>query len=134
MSTEFRDEIASVINRHSRENRSNTPDHLLAEFTLDALDAFDRVVNMRETWYGRYRDDIQGVPDEPLPDLELKDTTTIFDWNDDTPIYEAIGNAIGLASLCWSVPPEGLFDDARASKIVDELNLFIANRVLGVIQ
>lgn len=51
--TEFRDELTTLINKHSRENRSNTPDYLLAEFLVDALNAFDKVVTMREVWYGR---------------------------------------------------------------------------------
>jgi len=46
-------EIASVLNRHSQENASNTPDFLLARFLLDCLGAFNRAVRDRESWYGR---------------------------------------------------------------------------------
>lgn len=42
------EEIRAAINRHSRENRSNTPDYILAEFMLDTLDSFERAVNRRE--------------------------------------------------------------------------------------
>jgi hypothetical protein len=53
VSAELVTEIAAVLNRHSRENRSDTPDFLLAEYLVDALEAFERVVVMRESWYGR---------------------------------------------------------------------------------
>lgn len=49
----LRDEIRAAINRHSAENGSNTPDLILAEYLTGCLAAFDRAVNMRETWYGR---------------------------------------------------------------------------------
>ena len=49
----FRDDLAAAINRHSRENPSNTPDFIMAEFLLAVTDAWDRAVQQRETWYGR---------------------------------------------------------------------------------
>lgn len=45
-------DITAVLNRHSRENRSNTPDFVLAAFVLSALDAFERLTAARDTWYG----------------------------------------------------------------------------------
>lgn len=51
---DFRSELAAVINKYSRENGSNTPDFILAEFLERCLIAFDKTVNVRETWYGRY--------------------------------------------------------------------------------
>ena len=53
--TPLRDEIRAVLNMYSAENASNTPDFILAEFLLDALDAFDRAVNSRSRWYGDER-------------------------------------------------------------------------------
>jgi hypothetical protein len=38
---EFEKELASLINRHSLENGSDTPDFILARFLRQALDAFD---------------------------------------------------------------------------------------------
>ena len=49
----FRDELEALINRHSKENGSNSPDHILAMFLAQCLEAFDAAVNMRERWYGR---------------------------------------------------------------------------------
>jgi hypothetical protein len=50
----FRSDLAAVINKHSKENGSNTPDFILAHFLLDCLKAFDGSVNLRETHYGRF--------------------------------------------------------------------------------
>jgi len=48
----FEDEIRAVINRHSKENVSNTPDFLLASYLNKCLDAFDSAVKARDIWYG----------------------------------------------------------------------------------
>jgi hypothetical protein len=49
----FREELKHLINRHSMENGSNTPDHLLAAFLSSSLEAFDRAVVGRDHWYGK---------------------------------------------------------------------------------
>ena len=46
-------ELTSLLNRHSAENRSNTPDFILAMYLLDCLNAFEKAVIRREDWYGR---------------------------------------------------------------------------------
>lgn len=50
---EMVDELATVLNRHSAENGSNTPDFILAEYLERALANFDATVTARGTWYGR---------------------------------------------------------------------------------
>lgn len=50
--TSLRDEIRDLLNSRSKENGSDTPDWILAEFLLDSLEAFDRATNMRSRWYG----------------------------------------------------------------------------------
>ena len=37
----FREELEHLINRHSKENGSNTPDYMLADFLCTCLVAFD---------------------------------------------------------------------------------------------
>lgn len=49
----FRSELTDLINRHSMENGSNTPDFLLAEYLIDCLAVWDKHVSAREKWYGR---------------------------------------------------------------------------------
>lgn len=49
----FEQELSALINRFSKENDSNTPDFILAEYMQGALDAFTKAVVRREEWYGR---------------------------------------------------------------------------------
>jgi hypothetical protein len=46
-------DITTVINMHSLENTSNTPDFLLAEFMLACLYAYNTTLQKRTLWYGR---------------------------------------------------------------------------------
>ena len=50
---DFRGELEQLINRHSVENASNTPNFILADYLCGCLVAFDTAVQQRETWYGR---------------------------------------------------------------------------------
>lgn len=47
----LREEIRDAINRHSAENNSNTPDHVLAAFLMESLRAFDQATAMKDRWY-----------------------------------------------------------------------------------
>ena len=58
----LRHEIEKAINRYSRENASDTPDFLLAEYLTDCLAAFEKATRERERWYGRYVVDKPGAP------------------------------------------------------------------------
>ena len=49
---EFERELCGLINRHSRENGSNTPDFILASYLMQCLGAFEQASNERERWYG----------------------------------------------------------------------------------
>jgi len=49
----FTKELESLINRHSQENDSDTPDFILAGFLRDCLSAWNRATKERERWYGR---------------------------------------------------------------------------------
>jgi len=46
-------EFAVVINRHSLEKRSNTPDFILAEYLMDCLDTYKKIHDANEKWYGK---------------------------------------------------------------------------------
>jgi hypothetical protein len=47
----FRIELQELINKHSVENWSNTPDYILAAFLGAVLNDFDRAVTLRDRWY-----------------------------------------------------------------------------------
>lgn len=51
--SQFREELTILINRHSMENGSNTPDFLLAEYLTGQLNLWDQFVTRREYWHGR---------------------------------------------------------------------------------
>ena len=47
----LRDELAALLNGHSAENGSDTPDFILADYMLNCLSAFDVAVTARTQWY-----------------------------------------------------------------------------------
>lgn len=49
---EFRKELEVLINKHGMEQRSDTPDFILAEYLQGCLQVFDKAVVRREQWYG----------------------------------------------------------------------------------
>lgn len=51
--SDFAKELESLINRHSMENASDTPDFILAHYLAACLAAFNTATRDRETWYGR---------------------------------------------------------------------------------
>ena len=46
-------DLTRLVNCHSLENGSDTPDYILANYILDCLEVFDRIVQAREKHYGR---------------------------------------------------------------------------------
>lgn len=49
----LQEELAQLLNRHSAENDSDTPDFVLAEYLIGCLETFNNAVDHRERWYGR---------------------------------------------------------------------------------
>jgi len=49
---EFQKELTELINKHSMENASNTPDWLLAQYLSGCLAIFTTAIQQRESWYG----------------------------------------------------------------------------------
>lgn len=45
-------DLARVLNRHSAENRSGTPDFILAHYLMGCLRAWDLGTRARDRWYG----------------------------------------------------------------------------------
>lgn len=68
MISEFMRELEQLLNKHSMENGSNTPDFLLAKYISRCLITFNLIVNDRERWYGRpSKADNAIKPMEPTP-------------------------------------------------------------------
>ncbi len=56
---DFKSELEILINKHSLENKSNTPDFILCEYILDCLRSWEIAVNRRDKWYGDKRLDVK---------------------------------------------------------------------------
>lgn len=52
--SKFRENLEVLINQHSMENGSETPDFILAEYLRDSLVAFDKAVNARVNFYASH--------------------------------------------------------------------------------
>jgi len=88
--SELENKLAGALNSVSRENDSNTPDFILAEFMMGCLDAFELASNKREVWFGVHLD-------------------ILNDWE------RLINEAVGEASMCWSnIDGAGVFDSSMA--------------------
>ncbi len=47
----FKKELTALINYHSKENGSDTPDFILANYLARCLQAFDETEKERQDWY-----------------------------------------------------------------------------------
>lgn len=65
---EFKKELGELINKHSIEDGSDTPDYLLAEYLCGCLEQFNNTVMQREGYYNRqpYAPPICGGEDGPV--------------------------------------------------------------------
>ena len=100
----FTKELETLVNRFSLENKSNTPDFILAEFMVHCLAAFEATSLRRESWFGVSLDIARG-------------------WE------EKVMQAIGEASMCWSnIEGAGVFDSTKAKQVGDDLMKYLQNR------
>jgi hypothetical protein len=60
--TAFAQRLESLINAHSQENGSDTPDFILAQYLLGCLAVWNDTVKRREKWYGREADSLRLNP------------------------------------------------------------------------
>lgn len=51
--SKLENDMRMLLNRESEENKSDTPDWVLASYLRRCLDAFNDCINMRERFYGR---------------------------------------------------------------------------------
>ena len=54
------EDLTALLNRHSRENQSDTPDFILATYLERCLEAFEAASNHRGQWWSP-----EGVSDAP---------------------------------------------------------------------
>lgn len=74
----FQRELGTLLNRHSLENGSDTPDFLLAQFLVGALSEANVLVRQREAWYGRDPDAASAAaPSDAELDADLIQALTV---------------------------------------------------------
>jgi hypothetical protein len=64
----FEKELESLINKHSMENASDTPDFILARYLYRCLQTFNDIIHKRENWYGR---EINELKERVMPQLKV---------------------------------------------------------------
>ena len=66
--SEFERDLTALINKHSLENDSDTPDFLLASYLRSCLEVFSSLMRQRERWWGRrVKADTEPTPQAPFP-------------------------------------------------------------------
>lgn len=70
--TDLRSAIKTALNRSSAENTSGTPDHILADYILACLDAFDQAQTARAAWRGESVE-LPALSESPDPERALAD-------------------------------------------------------------
>lgn len=55
--SKFRKQLEKLINEHSLENQSDTPDFILAEFLENCLKSFDYAILQRNSFYKKEKKD-----------------------------------------------------------------------------
>jgi hypothetical protein len=101
--TKFREELEGLINKHGKENASDTPDFILAAFLVSSLNAFDRGIAARERWYGRKT---EGIPDEHkvVQEMSARGAVTGFAaWLTTRPGATVFGSNYEAGSAAWLV-------------------------------
>lgn len=48
----FNDDLTTLINKHSVENDSDTPDYILAQYIAWCLIGFNNATRARDNWHG----------------------------------------------------------------------------------
>ena len=50
--SEFERDLCKLLNRHSKENESDTPDFILANYLTGCLENYNKTTRNRMLWYG----------------------------------------------------------------------------------
>jgi hypothetical protein len=117
--SDFMSELESLINRHSKENGSDTPDFILAKFLGGVLHSFDETVVARDKWYGR-------GPQHAPPDVQAELDASPSEANDTGPINLAIE---GDPEKVYAVVKKAL-EGAAIVPMIQHDDLLLTHRVV----
>lgn len=112
MSNNFEKELEQLINKHSIENESNTPDFILARYIMNCLQTLNILTDRREAWYGRKPKEMEGVGFKDVQDCS---------WNKsvESGLMACNPKYLNENSLCLSKQDSGL---EKIIKYVSKLN------------
>lgn len=99
----LREELTSLLNRHSAENESDTPDYILAAFLMSSLDAFDAAVRSRDAYWkiDPWNEKSRTKPRINEPKVEVGDIfTDVAEWGD-----KLVGFVKSLKDLTDAITP-----------------------------
>lgn len=125
----FENDLRILINTYSRENTSNTPDFVLAQYLEGCLTAFDTAMQQRDKWHG-LNTILQGngyVADGVLPvetpreDHKTIDKVPLDVEGEDCSREKAV--AMGIAAQAWCTPAteQTIMDPILAEAFADIL-------------
>lgn len=69
--SEFVKELEQLINKHSMENGSNTPDFILAHYMANCLRSFNEAIRARDKWHTVPPTDGPAQPPIPMSQFDL---------------------------------------------------------------
>lgn len=70
-------------------------------------------------------DKMKGLTMAIRPDIDTEEFEFQFSDGEEDRLASAVYQALGAASMCWSGPPQGVFDSSRAKVIGEKLLAFI---------
>lgn len=101
-------------------------DHAIPVVTADGAEVAR--IDVSETAAVLRESDLAGFVDAQLAASQSWE----FNWPDDTPIPDALGQSLGRASLCWDPLPTGVFQSSEAMAILEELLDFLQRKSVGI--
>lgn len=75
----FYEELSALLNKHSKEQTSGTPDYILADYLVGCLDVFDKTILARSQWRGERIDSTFDVKYDEKLKITAYDTHTLSD-------------------------------------------------------
>ena len=119
----LRKDLAELLNRHSCENGSNTPDFLLAHLLVANLDALDRTLTERAAWYGRGDTPGQGAQDPALLDGVMQECAKLRLQN---------GALMQGMSLLATLTPEVVQDALDVPRMARQIHARLLGKLQGM--
>ena len=86
-------ELQYLLNRYCRENMSDTPDFILAQYMMNCLTAFEQAVGLRQAWFGHKT--FNSGPEVPG---QVDGFTSYWHIDDTMPPHKITGRAKGTIS------------------------------------